>query len=94
MALGVLEEFLPQGLIILPPAVTALLSFLRGQRLRGQPGIISILRPDLDVDVAEDPAIVADRALRDLEVPVRQSYDKHRPITLDAIAPVEIQHDP
>ena len=94
MAFGVLEEFPPECLVVLPPAITALLDFFRGQRLGGQPGIVGVLRPDLNVDVAEDPPVVGDRALRDLEIPIRQSYDKPRPITLDAIAPVEIQHDP
>ena len=94
MAFGVLEELLPERLVVLPPPVAALLGLLRGQRLRGQPGIVGVLRPDLDVDVAEDPAVLTDRALRYPQVSVRQSYDKHRLITLDAIAPVEIQHDP
>jgi hypothetical protein len=94
VAFGVLEELLPERLVVLPPPVAALLGLLGGQRLRGQPGIVGVLRPYLDVDVAEDPAVMTDRALRDPQVPVRQSYDKHRLITLDAIAPVEIQHDP
>jgi len=92
--LGILEEFLPERLVVLPPPGPALLGFFWGQRLRGQAGIVGVLRPDLDVDVAEDPAVMTDRALRDPQVPVRQSYDKRCLITLDAIAPVEIQHDP
>ena len=94
MTFGVLEEFLPERLVILAPPDPALFGFLGGQRLLGQPGIVGVLRPDLDLDVAEDPPVMGDRALRDPQVPVRQSYDKHRLITLDAVAPVEIQHDP
>src|SRR5258708_4284297 len=75
---GEFEELLTQGLVVLPPAVTPLLDFLRGQALRGQPGVVGVLRPDLHVDVAEDAAVVTRRGLRDHEVPVRQSYDEHR----------------
>ena len=94
MAFGVLEELLPERLVIPPPPDPALLGFFGGQSLRGQPGIFGVLRPYLDVDIADDPPVMGDRALRDPQVPVRQSYDKHCLITLDAVAPVEIQHDP
>jgi len=75
---GELEEFLAQGLVVLPPAVPAPLGFLGGQRLFGQPGVVGVLRPDLHVNVAEDAPVVARRGLRNHQVPVRQSYDKHR----------------
>ena len=67
-----------QGLVVLPPPVTAPLGFLRGQRLLGQPQVVGVLGPDLHVHVAEDTPVVAGGGLRDHEVPVRQSYDKHR----------------
>ena len=65
MAFGVLEELLPERLVVLPPPPAALLGLLGGQRLRGQAGIVGVQRPDLDVDVAEDPAVMTDRALMD-----------------------------
>src|SRR6202044_1882101 len=46
VTLGVLKEFLAERLVVGPPPVTALRHFLRGQRLGGQPRIISVLRPD------------------------------------------------
>src|SRR6202021_951811 len=62
LALGVLKELLPERLVVLPPPVPALLDFFWGQRLRGQPGIVGVLRTDLDVDIAEDPPVMTDRA--------------------------------
>src|SRR5271170_3700388 len=53
-----LEELLAQGLVFLPPPVTALLGFFGSQRLGGEPGVVGVLRPDLHVDVAEDAAVV------------------------------------
>src|SRR5947209_6734221 len=44
---GELEELLAQGLVVLPPPVTALLGLLGRQRLRGQPGVIGVLGADL-----------------------------------------------
>src|SRR5579871_950986 len=73
-----LEEFLTECLVFLPPPVTTLLGFFRGQRLLGQPRVVSILRADLHVYVADDMPVTGDRTLRDSEVPVRQSNDKHR----------------
>jgi len=49
----------PWLVLAVPPAVTALLEFLGGQRLGGQPGIVLVLRADLHVDVADDPDFAA-----------------------------------
>ncbi len=94
VAPGELEELLAERLVVGLPPVAAPLGFLGGQRLRGQPGVVSILRPDLHVHIADHAPVMADGGLRDFQVPVRESYDKHRAITLDAVAPVEVQHDP
>jgi hypothetical protein len=66
---GELKELTMQGVIPGPPARTALLRLLRGYGLRGELGVVSVLRADLDVGVTDDPAIM-DGRLRNLQVPV------------------------
>ena len=73
-----LQELLAQRLVIPAPPVAPLLVLFRGQRLLGQPGVIRVLGPDLHVHVGKNPPVVSDGGLRDPEVTVRQSYDKHR----------------
>src|SRR6516164_9467384 len=84
--LRVLKEFLPERLVVMPPPVPAALRLFGGESLLGQAGVVSVLRPDLHVHVAHDAPVMTDRALRNLQIPVREPYDKHRSITLDAIA--------
>src|SRR3984957_9601444 len=55
-----------------PPLVLALLSLVGGNRLGGEPGVVGVLRADLNVHIADDPPIPGvDGGLRNLQVPVR-----------------------
>ena len=48
------------------PFRVSALGLLWGQGLRVQPGIIGVLRPDLDVRVADDAPVLANGRLGDL----------------------------
>ena len=63
------------------PLLPPLLDLVGGQRLLGEPVVVRVLRPDLDVHIADDRAVLTDGRRRNLQVPVRQSNDKHRLIT-------------
>jgi hypothetical protein len=74
---GELKELPVQFGVLGPPFKTSPLHFVGGQRLSGQPGVVSVLGPDLDVDIPHDAAILPYGRLRNLQVSVRKSNDKH-----------------
>lgn len=70
---GELLELTLQGGVAGAPLFLAPLDLVQGQRLRGQPGVVGVVRADLDVDIADEPSLftAADGGLRNLQVPVR-----------------------
>jgi len=63
------------------PFQPALLDLIGGQGLLSEPFVVGVLGPDLHVGITDDPPVLANGRLRNLQVPVRQSNDKHCPIT-------------
>ncbi len=72
----ILQELAAQCLVPRAPRRAPLLDLILGHGLRGQPSVLRVLRADLDVSVADDPALV-NRLLGNLQVPVRESNDEH-----------------
>ncbi len=69
---GELLELTQQRGVACTPPLLALLDLVRGERLLGQPGVVGVLRPDLYVDIADNPPVPGmDGGLRNLQVPVR-----------------------
>jgi excisionase family DNA binding protein len=69
---GELLEFPQQRGVASAPLPLALLDLIGSQRTGGEPRVVRVVRPDLDVDIADDPPVPGvDGGLRDLEVTVR-----------------------
>src|SRR5215469_5564874 len=65
------EELPAQRLVTLLPASAALVKLLLRQRIGGEPLVIDVVGPDLDVCIADQAAAVAGHGLGDQEVAVR-----------------------
>jgi excisionase family DNA binding protein len=69
---GELLELPEQRRVTIAPLVLALRHLIGGERLRGEPGVVSVLGADLHVHIADDPPLPGvDGGVRNLEVPVR-----------------------